>query len=274
MNKTKPSLVKLFIVDVLSLGFMILGIGCISWAIFSIWVQPYYYANATRSQHFIPTTFTKDQNDLGGDSDTSVKLAHSYANTHTDKTLSTAPLSEDNNEEADISIVPPAPDKTTGVSGNSDIIHDISLVPPAPDKTVYPEYPTKGDYIGSLVIPALTLELPIYQGTSENELKKGVGHFIQSVLPGEEDNSVLSGHRETVFAKIGKLKIGDQLIVQTLAGTFTYEMTGARIVHKDDKTVIVPTDHAVLTLTTCYPFNYIGRAPDRYIVSADLIKSE
>src|SRR5450830_858821 len=142
------------------------------------------------------------------------------------------------------------------------------------DKILYPVYPMEGDNIGSLSIPVLKQKLPIIQGTGTDELKKGIGHFIQSVLPGEEDNCVLSGHRDTVFSKLGKLKIDDQLIVQTSAGTFTYEIKHIRIVDKDDKTVIVPTDHAVLTLTTCYPFLFIGSAPNRYILSADLIISE
>ena len=140
-------------------------------------------------------------------------------------------------------------------------------------KSLYPLYPVEGDNIGSLTIPALNRKLPILQGTGVEELKKGVGHFTQSVLPGEEDNCVFSGHRDTVFRQIGNLKIGDQLIVQTSAGTFTYEVNGTRIVHEDDKTVIVPTENAILTLTTCYPFNYLGDAPDRYIVSAALVKS-
>lgn len=123
-------------------------------------------------------------------------------------------------------------------------------------------------------MPAINTTLPIYHGTEETELKKGVGHYSQSVLPGEEDNCVLSGHRETAFRGIGKLKVGDLVIVKTSAGTFTYKVSGTRIVHADDRTVIVPTDHAVLTMTTCYPFNFIGNAPDRYIVSADLVKSE
>ncbi len=75
-----------------------------------------------------------------------------------------------------------------------------------------------------------------------------------------------------MFRKLGNLKIGDLLIVKTSAGTFTYKISGTRIVHEDDKTVIVPTDNAILTMTTCYPFNFIGNAPDRYIVSATLIK--
>ena len=77
-----------------------------------------------------------------------------------------------------------------------------------------------------------------------------------------------------MFRQIGNLKIGDQLIVETVVGVFTYEVKGTRIVQADDKTVIVPTPNAVLTMTTCYPFYAIGNAPDRYIVSAALVKSE
>jgi sortase A len=142
-----------------------------------------------------------------------------------------------------------------------------------PDEVLYNINPEDGENIGRLTIPTLKLEFPIIQGTGEKELEEGVGHFNQSVLPGEDDNCVLSGHRETAFRQLGMLKIGDPLIVQTSAGTFTYKVIGTRIVAEDDKTVIVPTDHAVLTLTTCYPFDFVGSAPDRYIVSADLMLS-
>jgi len=144
-------------------------------------------------------------------------------------------------------------------------------LPPA-HKPLYQVYPVEGDNIGSITIPTLNRKLTMLQGTGEKELKQGVGHFTQSVLPGEKDNCVISGHRETAFSQLNKLKIGNQLIVKTSAGSFTYDISGTRIVHKDDKTVIVPTKNAVLTLTTCYPFNFIGNAPDRYIVSAVLVK--
>ena len=140
------------------------------------------------------------------------------------------------------------------------------------DIILYPIRPKEGENIGNLSIPVLKRAIPIIQGANEDELKKGVGHFAQSVLPGEANNSVLSGHRDTVFRELGKLKIGDELITETSAGTFTYIVKQTRIVHKDDKTVIVPTDHAVLTVTTCYPFRYIGDAPDRYIITADLLE--
>lgn len=159
--------------------------------------------------------------------------------------------------------------------GSTTTVKSVSPIAiPTLNKTLYPVYPTEGDNIGNLTIPALKQKLPLLQGTGDKALTKGVGHFTQSVLPGEEDNCVLSGHRDTVFRNLGNLKIGDELIVQTSAGTFTYKVSGTRIVHKDDKTVIVPTDHAVLTMTTCYPFNFIGNAPNRYIISATLVKNK
>ncbi len=216
MNKTKHSGGKHPLLVTLSLGLMALGIGFVSWAMFSLWPQDSYSADVGSSGNF-PTV--------------------AYA--------------------ADI----------TGVTLDN-------TAPVESDKALYPIYPAEGDEIGSLTIPALERKLPFFQGTGVNELKKGVGHFNQSVLPGEEDNCVLSGHRETSFRQLDKLKTGDLLIVQTSAGVFTYEVTGTRIVDKDDKTVIVPTELATLTLTTCYPFNTPGYFPERYIVSALLVKEE
>ena len=178
MNKVRLLWRKLSIVTAISLGFIVLGIGCISWAMFSIWAPLHYSADAA------PTHFTAEQNKLTRDSNAQVESAS-------------------------------------------------SLVLITPDKTLYHVYPAEGDNIGSLTIPALKRKLPIIQGTGAEELKKGVGHFTQSVLPGEEDNCVFSGHRDTVFRQIGNLKIGDQLIVQTSAGIFTYEVKGTRIVHAD-----------------------------------------
>jgi sortase A len=128
----------------------------------------------------------------------------------------------------------------------------------------------KGDYIGALIIPSLDIELPIYEGTENSELKKGVGRFIGSAQPGEADNCVLSGHRDTVFTRLDELELDETLIVKSELGLFSYEVYEIRIVDEDDRTVIVPYDEAILTLTTCYPFNEIGFAPERYIVSAKM----
>lgn len=138
----------------------------------------------------------------------------------------------------------------------------------------YPKTPEIGDLMGELIIPKLDVALPIIHGTNEDELEKGVGHFAESALPGEEDNSVLSGHRDTVFRKLGDVGKGDLLIVKTYEGTFTYKVRQVRIVGEDDRTVIVPKPKATLTVSTCYPFDYIGYAPERYILVANLISQK
>ncbi|MEV5113164.1 class D sortase [Peribacillus frigoritolerans] len=139
---------------------------------------------------------------------------------------------------------------------------------------LYEERPETGDLMGELYIPKIEATLPIYHGTDEDELEKGVGHYAGSVLPGEKDNSVLSGHRDTIFRDLGEVGEGDLLIAKTEAGTFTYKVRKVRIVDADDHTVIVPKPKATLTVTTCYPFSYIGSAPERYVLVADLLKSE
>jgi len=141
------------------------------------------------------------------------------------------------------------------------------------ERVVYTRYPRIGDKIGTLSIPVLKMRLPIIEGTGASELRRGVGHYRQSVLPGEKDNCVLSGHRDTVFTRLGTLKIGDRLVTQTSAGTFTYRISRIRIVDKSDRTVIVPANHAVLTVTTCYPFRFVGNAPKRYVLTANLVAS-
>lgn len=161
-------------------------------------------------------------------------------------------------------------------------INTVTTSPPVPavkeakkkKGELYPERPKMGDMMGSLSIPKIDANLPIYHGTDEDELEKGVGHFAGSVLPGERDNSVLSGHRDTVFRKLGDVGKGDLLEVTTKAGTFTYKVRKVRIVDADDRTVIVPTPRPTLTVSTCYPFDYIGDAPERYILVADLIESK
>lgn len=129
-----------------------------------------------------------------------------------------------------------------------------------------------GQKIGTITLPTLDLSWPIYEGTSDAELAKGVGHYSKSVLPGLSDNSVLAGHRNTVFNRLGELEIGDEIYVKTKAGTFIYQVTKFKVVKRTDKTVIVPTDDATLTLTTCFPFNHIGITTDAFIVTAKILQ--
>lgn len=138
---------------------------------------------------------------------------------------------------------------------------------------LYPDHPEVGDNIGTITLPTLDLSWPIFEGTTEEQLTLGVGHFVGSVLPGVQDNSVLSGHRNTVFGRLGELSTEDEILVRTSAGVFTYQVREFQIVEKTDRTVIVPTKSAVLTLTTCYPFVSAVPTSQAFIVSSDLVHS-
>ena len=124
------------------------------------------------------------------------------------------------------------------------------------------------DVIGILSIPALEETYPIIEGTDEEMLMKGVGHYATTALPGGNEQILLSGHKGTVFQRLGELQPGDRFIVDMDYGSYEYEMRESEIVAADDTTVITPRGEEVLTLSTCYPFSYIGSASERYIIYA------
>lgn len=129
--------------------------------------------------------------------------------------------------------------------------------------------PQMGEASGLLVIPKINAELPIVEGTDADDLEKGVGHYKGSFYPEENGQIVLSGHRDTVFRKAGDLKLGDHLTMKMPYGDYTYEITGTKIVSADDTSIItLQNSEEELILTTCYPFSYVGDAPDRYIIYA------
>lgn len=127
----------------------------------------------------------------------------------------------------------------------------------------------EGQTIGILQIPIIDKELPIVEGTNEDKLRQGVGHFTGTVYPGQNDQILLSGHRDTVFTGLDKLEMGDIITMKMQHGTFTYVVTETEIVDQDDTTVIRSTaPDELLTLSTCYPFVYVGNTSKRYIVYA------
>lgn len=128
--------------------------------------------------------------------------------------------------------------------------------------------PGENDVIGLLEIPKIDAELPIIEGTDEEMLDKGVGHYRASVFPSDGEQILLSGHRDTVFRKFADLEIGDHFIVKMPYGTFEYKIASTEIVDKDDTSVIRSMGREVLVVSTCYPFRYVGAAPDRYVVYA------
>ncbi|MFS0864962.1 class D sortase [Fredinandcohnia sp. 179-A 10B2 NHS] len=148
------------------------------------------------------------------------------------------------------------------------------LITEAPEETEV-SIPTfgEGDAVGILEVPKLEEKLPIVEGTDDDQLAKGVGHYLGTALPTQNDQIVLSGHRDTVFKRFDELELGDEFIVKLQYGEFKYKIVDTKIVEADDRTVIKSTaPREELVVTTCYPFGYIGNAPQRYIFYAEKVE--
>ncbi|WP_141431131.1 class D sortase [Bacillus sp. 03113] len=154
-------------------------------------------------------------------------------------------------------------------TGQKQALKEADTIPKEKKMTISDFKPRKGEVIGKLLIPIIDAKLPIIEGTEEDDLEKGVGHYRTTGFPGGNDQILLSGHRDTVFKRFNEIKIGDHLTVELPYGKFEYEIKETKIVSADDTTVIRSTvPNEVLTISTCYPFRYIGNAPDRFIVYA------
>ncbi|HHT7143170.1 TPA: class D sortase [Bacillus cereus] len=130
-----------------------------------------------------------------------------------------------------------------------------------------------GEQIAYMVIPKIKQKYQVYWGADAKTLKKGVGMFVSDITttPSGNGHTVLSGHRDTVFTNLGDLQENDYILVEYDKRVYIYQIQKHWITDANDRTVIVAKDKPTLTLTTCYPFNYIGDAPERYIIEASLI---
>ena len=121
-----------------------------------------------------------------------------------------------------------------------------------------------------LRIPAIHLDVPVLEGTDVLTLNHAAGRIPGTALPGKAGNIGIAAHRDGFFRNLGKLRIGDPIELQTRDGVETYVVEQTEIVMPDDVSVLNPRPVPSLTLVTCYPFQYLGRAPQRYIVTASL----
>jgi LPXTG-site transpeptidase (sortase) family protein len=132
---------------------------------------------------------------------------------------------------------------------------------------------TPGTPIGTLEIPRLGLSSVVLEGDEEAALVFGVGHLSDTPLPWHNGNSVLAAHRDTFFKPLEHIKPNDVIRLSTDQGEFEYVVQGARIVEPTAVEVLAPTTTSRLTLITCYPFNYVGPAPKRFVVQAERVES-
>ena len=119
-----------------------------------------------------------------------------------------------------------------------------------------------------LRIASIGLEVPVLDGTDDFTLNRAVGRIAGTARPGEFGNVGIAGHRDGFFRGLKDVRPGDPIELETLTGSQTYVVADIRIVSPDDVSVLEPANGPVLTLVTCYPFYFVGDAPQRYIVRA------
>jgi sortase A len=135
-----------------------------------------------------------------------------------------------------------------------------------------PTPPEPGEIIGRVDIPRLRLSAAVAEGDDEKTLGKAVGHLPDTPLPWQRRGNVaLAAHRDGLFRPLERIRLEDDVKVVTAHGEFHYRVKKTHIVDPDDVWVIAPTDTPTITLITCYPFSFVGNAPRRFIVHAELV---
>ncbi len=125
-----------------------------------------------------------------------------------------------------------------------------------------------------LRVPKLRLEVPVYDGTDDLTLNRGVGRIIGTAKLGQAGNTGIAGHRDGFFRGLKDIAPGDTIELTMPDRADQYVVEKVQITSPDDVSVLQPTTRPSLTLVTCYPFYFIGSAPQRYIVSASLANSD
>ncbi|HEX5096664.1 MAG TPA: class E sortase, partial [Acidimicrobiia bacterium] len=135
--------------------------------------------------------------------------------------------------------------------------------------------PAEGDVVGGINIEKIDVHKWFVQGTERADLKKGPGHYPETVMPGQLGNAAIAGHRTTYgapFNRLDELHVGDEIVVTLPNGNYTYKVSQEPFAVKPTETSVVANtpDRATLTLTTCNP-KYSAR--ERLVIKADLVEN-
>jgi sortase A len=126
----------------------------------------------------------------------------------------------------------------------------------------------RGEPLAVLSVPRLGLSTVVLEGSDDGVLKKGPGHVEETAFPGELGNVAIAGHRDTHFRPLRDIQVNDEIVLKTKTSTLRYFVDSAQIIQPTDMEVLDPTPGPALTLLTCYPFEYVGNAPMRFVIRA------
>jgi sortase A len=128
--------------------------------------------------------------------------------------------------------------------------------------------------IAVLEIPKLALRVPVLNGTDELRLNRGVGRIAGTSWPGAGGNLAIAGHRDGFFRVLKDIALGDDLRIVTLDGPTVFTVRRLTVVEPADVHVLDETPIPTVTLVTCFPFDFVGSAPDRFVVQAERTGAE
>ena len=132
----------------------------------------------------------------------------------------------------------------------------------------------EGSALGRIEIGTIGLEAMIMEGIDPKTLRRAVGHFPGTPLPGQQGNVAIAGHRDTFFRPLRNIRKDDEITMTTLAGSYRYRVDSTQVVDPGDIYVLDNSTEAILTLVTCYPFDFVGHAPKRFVVRAHKVSVE
>ena len=135
-------------------------------------------------------------------------------------------------------------------------------------ETVSVDRVDKGDAIGRIEISRLGISAVIMEGSDETVLRRGVGHIPGTAFPGRSGNVGLAAHRDGFFRGLRNVRRNDEVVLRTPRGLYRYRVVSTKKVAPKAVEVLRPTEEETVTLVTCFPFDFIGSAPQRFIVSA------
>jgi sortase A len=147
------------------------------------------------------------------------------------------------------------------------VVHASSAVLEA----VHPTAVAPGALLGRIDINSVGIAVIIVEGSDAKSLRRAVGHIPGTPLPGEAGNVVLTGHRDTFFRPLRNIQQDDEVTLTTLTATYRYRVDSTQVVGVEDTEVLNDSEGSTLTLVTCYPFYFVGPAPNRFIVRAHKI---
>ena len=176
------------------------------------------------------------------------KLYQAYLTRRFEQALKVARPPAGSGEELPSSPLPPAPSEADRAKAES----------AAPD----------GSPLGRIEIGTIGLSAMILEGTDGKTLRRAVGHIPGTALPGQQGNVAIAGHRDTFFGGLRNIQKDAEITLTTLDGSHRYHVDFTKVVEPEDIWVLDHSGESILTLVTCYPFFFVGPAPQRFIVRA------